>query len=284
MHLSFLVAILLLAALWRRGWQPQQAPWQRRWREALISFCLPPLMVVSAAIAVLWMGHHGTMMGHTVGPWGCYLSRGLLLWAGMSLLVSGGKFLGFTYALRRYPQVSLPDGTSARRLDTPLPFAAQVGLWRSSLVVSRGWLALPTAEQQAIWHHEQAHAHYHDPLWFLGLGILRWLSLGLPRTQALWEELLLLRELRADRWAAEYVDPLLVAEVLVKVTQQWALVPESQTSGYAAFADGQDLSRLEQRVEALLSPVPGSDSSGFLVWLGAWLLAALPLLAVGLHH
>lgn len=284
MHLIFLATTLILAGVWRGCWQPHQGPWQQRWQSALLGFSLPPLMVVVAAIAVLWMGHHGTMIGHPVGPWGCYFSRGILLWAVIAVLVAGVKILWQGLRLRQYAPITLPSGDSARLLDTSLPFAAQVGLWQSSLIVSQGWLALSAAEQQAIFHHEQAHAHYRDPLCFWGLGIIRWLSLGLPQTQAIWNELLLLRELRADRWAATHVEPLLVAEVLVKVTQQWMTAPAPAVSSYAAFADGSNLSRLEQRVEALLSPADEPTPQPSPVWLVYWLLVVLPLCTIGLHH
>jgi Zn-dependent protease with chaperone function len=48
--------------------------------------------------------------------------------------------------------------------------------------------------------HEQAHAHYRDTFWFFWLNVL---TSWLPHTEALWQEILFLREIRADEKAKE---------------------------------------------------------------------------------
>lgn len=75
----------------------------------------------------------------------------------------------------------------------------------------------------------------------------------------LWQELLLLRELRADRWAAQQVDPLLLAESLLVV-----------------------VSTMPVQIEALLAePELMREPS---LWSWTWLLLAfLPLAAVPFH-
>jgi Zn-dependent protease with chaperone function len=103
-------------------------------------------------------------------------------------------------------------------LNLEIPFAAQVGVWKPQLVVCRGLLEqLDEEHLRAVLAHEEAHRHYGDTLWMFAVGWLRHLSGWLPNTEVLWQELLTLRELRADRWAAQRVDPLVLGEALVQV-------------------------------------------------------------------
>ncbi|NJL49532.1 MAG: M56 family metallopeptidase [Leptolyngbyaceae cyanobacterium SM2_5_2] len=221
MHSSLIAVMVLVALGCRWGWRSREDAWSSRWQSAWLAFCLPPLMILSAAMAVLLMGHHGTMMGRSVSPLGCRISLGVVGLAISAILYSLLKALRLQLTLSQYSIILLPTGERARLLETSIPVAAQVGFWRSALLVSRGWLTqLSTAEQQAILHHEQAHIHYRDPLWFFGLGMVRRFTAWLPQTEAIWQELLLLREIRADRWAAQQTEPLLVAELLVKLTRQ----------------------------------------------------------------
>jgi Zn-dependent protease with chaperone function len=281
---------MLGAIAWRWIWCPlsPDSPWQTRWESALSAFCLPPLMVLLAAVAVIAMGHHGTMMGQSVSPVGCWVSWGGLALASGVLTYSLGCAVRTGWQLRQYPVVALPEGGQARCLPVDLPLAAQVGLWRSALLVSRGWLEqLTTEEQQATLAHEQAHADYRDPFWFLWLGLVRRFSIWLPHTEALWEELLLLRELRADQRATATSDSLLLAELLVKLSRQITLAShlEVYLEDGVGFNDGRSLSRLEQRVNALLEPPPLPERSVSL-WLRqviGLMVATLPLAATWLH-
>ncbi|WP_035985919.1 M56 family metallopeptidase [Leptolyngbya sp. KIOST-1] len=295
MHSSLIVLTILLAVVWRwlgessAGRSPD-APWQDRWESTLRAFCLPPLTVLLVASAVLSMGHHGTMLGWSVSPVGCWVSLGVLCWFSGVLVYSLGRALVAHGRLRRYPTIALPQGGVARCVPGAVPMAAQVGLWRSSLLVSQGWLDhLTPAEQRAMLAHEQAHADFHDPLWFFGLGLLRRFGCWLPHTTALWDDLLLLREMRADQQAATTSDPLVLAELLVKLARQitLALQPPALGTGidcFAAFNESLSVSRLEQRVNALLTPAPEADpqAPGFrhLAWLAA---AVLPLATTWLH-
>jgi Zn-dependent protease with chaperone function len=288
MHSSLLLITGVIAVVWRWRWRSSTRSWQARWQSALVAFCLPPLMVMLAAGAVLSMGHHGTMMGWSVSPVGCWVSLAVLAWLGSVGAYTLGRAMQTALRLRQYATVVLPSGGQARYLDIDLPMAAQVGLWQSSLLVSRGWLEqLPPAEQHAMLAHEQAHAAYHDPLCFLGLGMIRRFSGWLPSTPALWEELLLLREMRADRRAAEISDPLLLAELLVKLSRQMTLSTQGCTPDLEpclGFNEAQSLSRLEQRVNALLEPNPMAEPARLgpraLILL---MVAVLPLTATWLH-
>ena len=200
-----------------------------------------------------------------------------LLWA----LVQAGRSIR---QLRTHPQQNL-NGLTGRVLSHPTPFAAQVGFWRSELVVSQGLLNGLSPEQlESVLTHEQAHAHYRDTFWFFWLGWLRQLTVWLPHTGSLWQELLLLRELRADRWAAQRVDPLLLAESLLLVVQAPLM---NSPDVCVAFGADPTLDRLEERIDALLIEVDAAevdaiDPQSRFVWLGL-LLTLTPFLTVLFH-
>jgi hypothetical protein len=288
MHSSLLLLTVAIAVVWRWQWRSPTGSWRLRWQSALTAFCLPPLMVVLAAGAVLYMGHHGTMMGWSVSPMGCWVSRGVLGWFGGVGVYALGQAAKTEWWLRHQATVSLPTGGQARCLEIDLPVAALVGLSPASLLVSRGWLEqLTLAEQQAMVAHEQAHADYGDPLWFWGLGVIRRFASWLPHTQALWEELLLLREIRADQQAASTHDPLLLAELLVNLSRQMTLAAQGNTpdiAPYLGFNEPLSLSRLEQRVNALLAPDVIAEPTALRLQPLLWLLVtALPLAAPWFH-
>jgi Zn-dependent protease with chaperone function len=226
------------------------------------------------------MGTQGQMMGLSVGWIGYLLALGVLGVAGVLLLRLGWQGWRSQQQIQTYPQFQT-ENAAGRLLDTALPFAAQIGFWRSELVVSQGLLTTLTSEQlTAVLTHEQAHAHYRDTFWFFWLGWLRQLTGWLPNTEALWQELLLLRELRADSWAAQTVDPLLIAESLLLVVQ----APLSTSENYsAAFGEHLSMTRLEERIEALLTePELSCDRDRWQPW--SWLLlTGMPLLTVLLH-
>lgn len=284
MHSLLIVGVIAIAVGLRWRWQPVGPTWRVRWNRALAAFCLPPLLLLSASAAVLSMGHHGLMMGMPVSPLGCWAGQGFWVLGLGVFLFSLGKNLWFRVRLRQYPSLQLPSGESVRCLESDTPFAAQVGFWQSQILVSRGWLqALTPQEQQAILRHEQAHAYYRDPVWFFWLGMVRRLTLWLPCTDALWQDLLLLREIRADQWAVRESDPLLLAELLVKLTH-CAADGISHPQDSIAFCHGESIERLEQRIEALINPdyfMGDVPRRGEWVWL---VFAVTPFLATWLHH
>lgn len=294
MHSSLILVTLLVAVVWRWTWartleRSRPTPWSARWDSALSTFCLPPLMILLAAGAVLSMGHHGTMLGWSVSPVGCWVSTGVLVFFGGLVVYALGRSAITALRLGHHPQITLPQGSQARCLPCDLPIAAQVGVWRSSLLVSQGWLdQLTPSEQRATLAHEQAHADHHDLFWFFWLGIIHRFAFWLPGNSALWEELLLLREIRADQQAAQTSDPLLLAELLVKLARQMTLASQAadQDSGYSAgvgFNEYLSASRLEQRINALIEP-GGSEASAPALGRLSWLLAVgLPLVTTCLH-
>ncbi|AFZ15954.1 M56 family metallopeptidase [Allocoleopsis franciscana] len=279
MHLIMILTALSLAWLLRCRYSKATGNWIQRWQKTLLLFLLPPLLLLMTALAVLLMGPQGQMIGlHTDGfSYSLVLvSVGLAVGFGVHLAAQGWQSI---HKIRTYPQVDL-DGQSARLLDHLTLFSAQIGFWQPELVVSQGLLqTLKPEHLQAVLTHEQAHYYYRDTFWFFWLGWLRQITLWLPNTEALWQELLLLRELRADHWARQRVDSLLLAESLLMVVSAPMMVSENFC---AAFSRATPHNRLQERIEALLgeseSPTPSPS------WTWSWVfLSLLPLMAVPFH-
>ena len=280
MHLMMILFALGLAWSVRGSWSDSQGEWSRRWQRSLLLFLFPPLLLIMTTVAVLCMGPQGRMVGFSAG-WFSYLLAlgffGLVGILGIKQALQGWRSVKQT---RTYPQQEFAD-RFGRVLDTPVLFSALIGFWQPELVVSQGMLnTLAPAHLDAVIEHEQAHYYYRDTFWFFWLGWVRVCTAWLPNTEALWQELLLLRELRADRWAAQKVDPLLLAESLLMVVS-YPVMP--MTSVCAAFSDVAQTNRLTQRIEALLAesespPQPKARWSW--IWL---LLTFLPLATVPFH-
>jgi Zn-dependent protease with chaperone function len=275
-----ILTTLTLAWLLRWYGSTPQGNWAQRWQRALLFFLLPPLLLVMTALAVLCMGPQGQMIGlHT--DWYSYSlvlgCVGLALLVGLKLAIEGYQSLR---NIRTTPQIDL-EGISARLLNSPTLFSAQIGFWQPELVVSRGLLETLTPEHlQAVLVHEQAHQYYRDTFWFFWMGWLRRITGWLPNTEALWQELLILRELRADRWAAQRVDNLLLAESLLTVVS----TPMMESENFmAAFSPTVPPNRLQERIEALLGEPEVSTSVTWWAW--SWVLVPLlPLMAVPFHR
>jgi hypothetical protein len=277
MHL--IVIFIVVVAVWQLRVRtiPSAGTWNDRWNWSLLQFLLPPFMLIATSVAILAMGCHGKMFGIDSGWLGCILAIGFIV-SGIYLL---GQLAYRGYRSVRqvanYPLRSLAT-KKARILDCDFPYSAQIGFWNSELFISRGLLAkLDREHLEAVLAHENAHARYRDTFWFFWLGWLRHLTSWLPNTENLWQELLLLRELRADRYASEIVDPLLIAEALLTVAKT-PLETESSMLLTASFSD-----RLTERIEFLLSE-PESIATNY--WQqGKWLLLSLsPLLTIPFHH
>lgn len=281
MHLTMVMLAMGLALGVHGGWRPRAGSWSDRWHWALGSFLFPPVLLLTTACAILWMGPHGAM----VGRWGGWLSYGLS-W----LLMGWGAIAGLIQLItawqswrqvRTYEAIAL-GGHQGRLLETHLPFSAQIGFWRSELVISQGLLDMLDPEHlEAVLTHEAGHAHYRDTFWFFWLGWLRRLTAWLPRTEALWQELLALRELRADHWAAQQVDRLALAESLLAVVSAPLHYSEDLC---AAFSCSAPPNRLQERIEALLFNTEERQQTSLWqvsLWLGC---ALLPLMTVPFHH
>ncbi len=278
MHLVMILAALTSAWLLRCSWSEPTGNWRQRWQRSLFLFLCPPLLLLMTALAVLCMGPQGQMIGlHS--DWFSYcLVLGCVGFAVGFCLKLAAEGWQSVQQIRTYPQIEL-EGRLARLLDNPILFSAQIGFWQPELVVSQGLLqTLKPEHLEAVLTHEQAHYYYRDTFWFFWLGWLRRITFWLPNTEALWQELLILRELRADRWAVGRVDALLLAESLLIVVSAPMMASESFC---AAFSRAAPHNRLQERIDALLEPESSTQSS---LWAWSWvLLALLPLLAVPFH-
>jgi Zn-dependent protease with chaperone function len=279
MHLVMILIGLSLAWGLRNYGQRPAGTWSQRWQRALVLFLAPPLSLLMTAIAILWMGPHGRM----VWWWEGWLSYGLAIaLLGLAVLIClklGWDGFCTLRRMRQLPIVSV-QGQPARLLDTDELYSARVGFWRSELILSQGLLNQLDGEHlQAVLAHEQAHADHHDTFWFFWLGWVRRLTAWLPQTEDLWQELLALRELRADRQAVQTVDPLLLAEALFLV----ASAPLMVANLVAAFNHQNQADRLSERVEALLSDTE-IETAATDSWPLAWLLwVMVPLVVVPFH-
>ena len=256
MHLIFIAATVAIALAIRVGLAPycQRRSW---WLGCLVVFTAPPLLLLSTAAAIIIMGPRGHAMG-TLEGWSSYGIAWATLAAALGSLVSLLAQAWHTLRyIRRQPHRLLLQ-TPSRLLDTPALYSAQVGLWTPELVVTQGLIdGLDTRHLQAVLAHEQAHRYYRDTFWFFWLGWLQRLSFFLPYSSQLWQELLLLRELRADRWAAARVDPLTLAEALVQVVSA-PLAPNFS----AGIGGSEQSSRLLRRIDALLAEPAEPQSPG----------------------
>lgn len=289
MHLHMLavaVAVSVLARLLYRRIDSSRS-WQMRWHLALTAFVVPPLLLLATTVAILLMG-----VGGTVYAWDGLLSYGLSLAFVLLALALWLQLSWLTHKtlreIRRSPKSLIEAGgvrSVGRVMDLSTVFSAQVGVWSSELVMSQALLThLDEPHLEAVLAHEMGHAHYRDTFWFFWLGGLRRLTIWLPFTEVLWQELLLLREVRADRWAARRVDSLVLAESLMSVITAPLMTAESVCPGFSCAAPR---SRLAQRIDALLL----DESAGLLVnselmlWQKVAIALALsPLLTIPFHQ
>ncbi len=288
MHL--IVIVLVLAIAWRLRTTEilVTGTWSDRWQQLLFLFLFSPLLLIITAVAIIYMGFHGSMLGIKASWLGYGIAVGFLIFVGCCLLNLTWQGYRSLKQLQIYPTQKIAE-TTARVLDTDFPYSAQVGFWNSQLVISRGLLtSLDRQHLLAVLAHEQAHADYRDTFWFFWLNWLRTCTAWLPNTDLLWQELLLLRELRADSQAAKQVDFLLLAESLLTVAQ--APLAASMPLG-ANFNDPScdwlcqlaERDRLEVRIDSLLTAAEVNPQMSWQSWI--WLLwLSLPLLIIPLHY
>lgn len=283
MHLILILAVLILAYILRFSWSVTQGNWVSRWQRSLLLFLFPPLLLLATAIAILFMGIQGQMLGIHIllieeGWWSYLVAMTFLIVAGIWCIQLAAKGILFSHQIRTYPQQEIAE-RKVRVMNTPALFSALVGFWQPEFAVTTGLLETLTSDRlEAVIAHEQAHYYYRDTFWFFWLGWLRQITVWLPNTQALWEELLTLRELRADAKAAMEVDSLLLAEALLLV----ASYPQQYFEIACVVGAVAAPNRLGERIEALLVGVemPPKLNKWFWSWL---ILTLLPLLTVPFH-
>ncbi len=280
MHTIIILIALSSAFLIRWLWQPQAVTSPQRWQRSLFYFLLPPLLLVMTAMAVLGMGKQGEMFGLETGGISYSISGLFLLGSILILLWQVYQQARSRHQLQAYPQTTISE-TTAKLLPTSFPYSAQIGGWHSQLVISEGLFAtLDEDHLQAVIAHENAHCYYRDTFWFFWLGWVYRSTAWLPKSRLLWEELLSLRELRADWKATETVDPLLLAESLITIAKFNVTYPEVSCAALSCTATK---SRLEERIEALINQEEAFTPP--LASLGRELLWALtPLATIPWHQ
>ena len=290
MHLHMIGIAGAIAVISRLAIQTQsvEASWQERWQTALTAFVVPPLFLIATAVAIVTMGTSGSSRWE--GLLSFVLAAGFVL-AAIALWIQLIWLAIKTHRqISRYPRRQIISGANGgltvqgRVVETSAVFSAQIGLWASELVVSKGLLARLDAEHlEAVLAHESGHVRYRDTFWFFWLGGLRRLTFWLPGSETLWQELILLREVRADKWAARSVDSLVLAESLMSVITAPLMQTEAICAGFSCAAPR---SRLAQRVDALLSGEAITHSSyriSAIQWM-AIALALSPLTTIPFHH
>jgi Zn-dependent protease with chaperone function len=279
MHLVMILVVLAIALGIRTNFTSSKTNWQERWQAALFRFLFPILLLLTTAIALVFMGSQGTMMGLRSG-WLSY-GIGLGFWVYSIGVFATLCWQGFqtVFQISTLPQQQL-DRQNIRLWQSDRIFAAQIGFWHPQLVVSSGLIQqFDRLHLEAVLKHEQAHLIYRDTFWFFCLGCLKQIAWWLPQTATLWQELLLLREVRADRWAAKSINSLVLAESLL-----WSVSSMSGFSPPISAALGQYGDRLEERIEALLAEPISDDELELPKFRWAWLtLAGLPLISILLH-
>lgn len=279
MHLTMILIALGLVWWYRCRWSRPQGNWTQRWQRSLSVFLFPPLLLTITALAVLYMGpDEEPRIWQAQGRFSYLLASVFCGLAGVLCLKLAIQSWRSLQQVRTCPRLNFM-GKNSRILDNPIPFSALIGFWQPELLVSQGLLnTLDKAHLQAVLQHEQGHYYYRDTFWFFWLGWVRSYTAWLPNTEVLWQELLLLREMRADRWAAQKVDPLLLAESLLVVV---STLPVSDNC-CAPFSCAAPRSRLDERIEALLASELSYHQPS--LWSWTWLLLAfLPLTAVPFH-
>lgn len=285
MHLFIILLSLGLAYSIRSIVLPSTKNWRDRWQKSLFLFLCPPLLLLMTAIAVLWMGYQGKMLGVQAGILSYLLALIFVIAASFFLIKLAYQGWQSQKKINAYP-LKIVEEKLVKILAIDFPYSAQIGFWQPKLVISQGLLnTLDREHLKAVLAHEQAHYSYRDTFWFFWLGWVRSFTAWLPNTEAFWQELLLLRELRADLLASQEVDALLLAESLLIVSQKVSqdLPLNFSESFCAALNSSVSRNRLEERIDALLDE--SNDSFSFHWWSLTWLIfVLLPLITVPLHY
>lgn len=278
MHLVMILTALAVACSIRSQSHEIQGGWIARWRRSLFLFLFPPLLILMTAISLVCMGAQGKMGHWQVGWLGYVISLSLLVFFALICIHLGWQGWQSVKSAQKCPQMMI-NGEKARILSTEALFAGQIGFWQPELVISQGLVNnLSPDHLKTVIAHERGHYHYRDTFWFFWLGWVRNCTSWLPSTDDLWQELLALREIRADAHAALQVDPLLLAESLLLVVGDMSV-----NTGVVCAALGTSGSdRLEQRIEALLSPPEATPELGLQSWQ-KFIWAFLPLATVIFH-
>lgn len=280
MHLLLILISLLLAYGIRIVSNLLEAKYQKKWGLSLFFFSFPPLILFMTCIVIIFMGYQGEMWGIKASKFSYYLSIIFSIYAIFTLIHNILSHLKTWSILQKCSNKQI-NGYNYKLLNSSFPYAAEMGFWHSELVLSQGLIDLLSQEHlMAVIAHEKAHQSYKDPFVFFWLFYLKKLGFCLPNNDQLWENLVLLRELRADQTAAKTVDYLLIAESLLQVTssvmtQNNILNNELE----CAFHDN----RLQVRIENLMDKKQDLVNNNYseIIWL---LLLFIPWLFFPFHN
>lgn len=281
MHLMMILAALAIASGLRFLPIPTSGSWQTRWQRSLFLFLFPPLILITTVSAVLLMGAEGYMLGLKASQFAYGVAILFSVWLLFRLGALARQVFISQRQIQTYPLTKIQD-QEVRLIPLDLPYIAQIGFWQPQLVISQNLVNILTEPQlDAVIEHEQAHYYYRDTFYFFWLGWLKNSTFWLNNTETLWQELLLLREIRADLKAARQVDPLTLAESLLRVVQTPLTASNCFTAGFS-LPVAENGNRLVQRIEALISNKPLPTSPSFIYW--SWLLLLLiPWATIPLH-
>ncbi len=272
---------VLLAFLIRKIPRPRLSnDFFNSWYYTLLLFILPPLFLLMTVLAILFMGFRGRMLGLQI----IWLGN-LLAILFLSLVIISAVKLIYQSRLTQKKINSYPRklilGRIAIILPINLPYCAQVGVLKPQLIISQGLINVLDCEHlEAVLLHEEAHNYYQDSFWFFCLGWLKDFSFWLPHTELLWQDLLLLREIRADRKAAQETSPLIIAESLLTVAQNFISSPFNFS---IPFSIATPINRLTTRIDALFIEKPETNNYGYYYW-SCLLLIFVPWIAIFIHN
>ncbi len=283
MHLLILIVALVVACQFRIMTANFLDRSQFSWRTSLFCFAFPPLFLLMAAIAVISMGYDGMMFGLRASWLSYGVAIAFLVWSTGLGAYRLWQAIQSLQELRHFSQ-TWTQNQPTRIVETPFPYSAQIGLWNPELVISQGLLeTLDEEHLEAVLAHENAHSYYRDTFWFFCLGWLRQITFWLPYTEELWQELLFIRELRADQKAAENIDPLLLAEALMMVAQTAQQTPVLPHFEAIAAALHHQENRLITRINYLIEPSEVNHLANRPFNWALLGLALLPLILIPLH-
>lgn len=280
MHFLIICLGILVAYSVRLSSNLGTIDYQKKWGYSLFFFAFPPLILLMTSIVILSMGYQGEMWGMKPSKISFALALSFLIWSLISLIKLSIQLKQTIKHLHQYSQLNI-QGKSVRLLNTSFPYAAQVGFWQSELLVSQGLIELLSPEHlSAVISHETAHQKHRDTFFFFWLCWLEKLTFWLPNNQLLWNNLLLLRELRADHTASQEIDFLLLAESLLRVTE--SAITETKKFNYD-FVCPLINYRLQERIDALIDSNESISQFNWsnLIWL---ILIFIPWITIPYHN
>ncbi len=266
MHLVLLIIVLTIAYTVRLISKLTIIKQEKKWGLSLFFFAFPPLILLMTCLTITLMGYQGEMWGIKASKFSYYSALFYVIFAIIILFKSFLNLRKSLLLIKEYSSTNI-DNQEVKILNSSFPYAAQVGFLRSQLVISEGLIQLLSKDHlNAVIAHENAHKTYKDPFFFFWLFYLKKIAFLFPNNETNWQNLLLLRELRADKKAAEKVDFLLIAESLVTVTS--ATVKQKQSLNLMLQCPFND-DRLEERINNLLEE---NHQFKFNWWQVVWLI------------